>query len=349
MALYEEYLEFYEENKSSIIKRESGPYISFKYKSLGVDFNSIFMRLSRGLVLNQETKEVVLVGFEKFFNVGQLSAGETYSEEFVEKFSRISPRETYELSEKLDGTLVIAGVDRGELVVATTGGVGTEHAETARKLIEESTVDFLRENPEICLLFEYIGPENKIVVDYDKTELVLLNATNKYVASLVDEATMKFIRESLNYRAPRKFKFSSEELKKFLEENGEIEGFVAINDYRNLVKMKTSQYLAQHRIRNSLEAASAETVIRALEEDVLDDFLPKFTGEKREMVERVIKDYTELKESVEAAEVLFEKMERKDFFLSKTLPEVVKHAVVAKDRVEYLIKYLKRKYKEERT
>lgn len=342
-TIYQEYLKFYKDNEKDVIRKDGDKYVSFKYASIMSNFNERFMRLSRGLVFNKETHKVALAGFEKFFNVGQLNPGEMYSEEFVNMYSRLDFQDEYTFYEKLDGSLILVSIDEGELVVGTTGGINTEHAQKAIPLIKDSTVDFLKENPELCLLFEMVGPDNKIVVDYDENELVLLNATNKYILDRVDKATLKYIQESLNYKTPKKYILTKDELKDFIETNNEIEGFVTENKYGNLVKIKTSQYIIQHRLRTTIEALSAVSIIEAFEESVLDDWLPELNNEKRVLVEEVLKEYIKLKEAINEYEKVFLKMDRKEFFLNKEIPEVIKHGVVAKDKIYYLKKYFKNK------
>jgi RNA ligase len=113
----------------------------------------------RALVLDKEGN-VVAKAFDKFFNIEELSNEEI-------------PNESFEVYEKLDGSLILVFRYLGELVVASKGSFTSDHAVLAKKLIDEKYGNN-KFYADYVYVFEMIGPSNKIVVDYPEDELVLL-------------------------------------------------------------------------------------------------------------------------------------------------------------------------------
>lgn len=113
----------------------------------------------RGLITDLDLN-IVARPFPKFFN--------------YEQHQGPLPDGKFEVYEKMDGSLIIATLYEGKLVVATRGSFTSDQALHAAKLLNEDYVgaEFL---PNKTYLFEVIYPENRIVVDYKgRDELVLL-------------------------------------------------------------------------------------------------------------------------------------------------------------------------------
>ena len=121
----------------------------------------------RGLIVDEQTGKVIARPFQKFWSITEKQAGGTdWSEPHV-----VLP--------KLDGSLVYPAAGRW----VTRGGV-TDTSQRAEALARgigeplEKLLERLRTDPAdgaACTpCFEYIGPDNRIVVAYDRPRLVLL-------------------------------------------------------------------------------------------------------------------------------------------------------------------------------
>ena len=114
--------------------------------------------MARGLILCPEKKEVVATPFSKFFNYGEMSTS--------------IPNLPFDVYEKMDGSLIITYWWNGDWRCATKGSLQSTQAGMARRLLTEAqTKYFFRDS---TYLFELVGPDNKIVVPYEKNELVIL-------------------------------------------------------------------------------------------------------------------------------------------------------------------------------
>lgn len=117
-----------------------------------------FTLIARGLILDPNNKQIVATPFPKFFNYG----------ERVEPL----PDEPFDVFEKMDGSLIVLFFYHGKWQAATRGSFTSEQAAWAAKWIEQRDLSALDINA--TYLAEAIYPENRIVVRYDESGLVLL-------------------------------------------------------------------------------------------------------------------------------------------------------------------------------
>ena len=114
-------------------KKENG-LTTVKYLHSGVDFTNPLYRNARGLTLDLKGN-VILRGFEKFFNWKQLTEYENYSDEFKKQYSEVEyiPNHKYNFYEKLDGPLILLAEYKKRFVAATTSSSYNPYTQTALK------------------------------------------------------------------------------------------------------------------------------------------------------------------------------------------------------------------------
>lgn len=231
----------------------SGDLVLFSYTNKAMYTNTwnIFEQLSRGLILNRLTGEIVARPFLKFFNWGQLygntKAIPHWGTHLVHVF------------EKLDGSLGILYRQDG-FKVATRGSFTSEQAVTATEMLKLHQLGGLPDN--LTLLFEIIYPENRIVVDYgDRAELVLLAAVNRFTGKEVsfygDGSGLSCIELAFEcgFSTPRVFNFNNPS--EVIEVAGRVEGskeegYVLLYSDGSRFKIKGDDYLAIHKIISRL-------------------------------------------------------------------------------------------------
>lgn len=114
--------------------------------------------LARGLVLDFDYN-VVAYPFRKFFN-------------FEEHQVSDIPKESYEVYDKMDGSLGILFNYGFNWHLATRGSFVSDQAIRAKEILKKYNISEL--NPENTYLFEIIYPENRIVVNYGEEEKLML-------------------------------------------------------------------------------------------------------------------------------------------------------------------------------
>lgn len=195
----------------------------------------------RGLVIDAEG-EIKARPFTKFFEMDQLKE---------------LPSGPFEVTEKMDGSLIVAFVYKTtdgvkDIVVSTRGSFESPQALTALMFLN---VKYPLQMSQMCegftYVFEIIYPENRIVVDYNrKEELVLLAQINTKTG---EETSLKLLADNHKTGFPlvrcidHSWSGELSLIKKMELDNAE--GFVA----RSLktgerVKIKFDEYKKRHRL-----------------------------------------------------------------------------------------------------
>lgn len=122
----------------------------------------------RGLIVHRETWEIIARPFRKFFNHDQVQAPKLELDDAVQ------------VLDKLDGSLGIQyRLPDGSPAIATRGSFTSEQALWATDWLRFNTASVPPVGPNETYLYEIIYPENRIVVDYNGFEgLVLLGTMN---------------------------------------------------------------------------------------------------------------------------------------------------------------------------
>ena len=182
MNLLKRYKELQEKENSILIayKEETGLY-TIKYLHAGVDFTNKLYRDARGLTLDEDGN-VIIRGFEKFFNYKQFDNKDYYNypEEFVNQYTKVNADLTDELTfiEKLDGSLILLSVYKDEFIAATTSSSYNDFTIRALKWFnsldtKNEIKQYIKDN-KVTLAFEYVSPFNQIVVRYEKEDYRLI-------------------------------------------------------------------------------------------------------------------------------------------------------------------------------
>lgn len=134
--------------------------------------------VSRGIIFEKSTGELIAKPFPKFFNLGERE----------ETFLKNLPNEPFLVTEKYDGSLGIIFNYKNQWRVATRGSLSSEQAVKAQALLADYDMSLVP--TELTLLTEIIYPENKIVVNYGKKEaLILLGAYDNITGMEIPRGT----------------------------------------------------------------------------------------------------------------------------------------------------------------
>jgi RNA ligase len=209
------------------------PYTVYNYAAM-TQFKKIWDNetlKSRGLVLDDDFN-VVAVGFRKFFNWEEYPEG------------TIPIHLPYEVTMKMDGSLLIIR-NMGDHVVATTRGSMESPQSAMGKHILEKMYGFDCLDPNYTYLFEVIYKENRIVCLYPEDDVILL--------SMFDMRTfteVPYDELPKNFNIVKRYTNVDIEELRLLDIPNE-EGFVIrySNGFRAKIKMKT--YMELHRLVSS--------------------------------------------------------------------------------------------------
>lgn len=195
-------------------------------------------RNSRGIVFEVATGKIVALPFPKFFNVGEMP--ETYLANL--------PNEPYTITKKMDGSLGIIYYYNGQWRVNTRGSFNSEQAIKATEMLSKYQMKLV--NKTQTLLVEIIYPENKIVVNYNGQEqLVLLAVIDNDRQTECSRETVLFLGKFIGMPIVEEHDHTIEEmiaLQKILPKDEE--GFVVRFESGLRVKIKGHEYMRIHKI-----------------------------------------------------------------------------------------------------
>jgi RNA ligase len=223
----------------------------------------------RGLILDTKGN-VVAKPFPKFFNMEELSDSEI-------------PKESFEVFEKMDGSLGIFFHYNGEWHMATRGSFTSEQAIKGMEIAKREGLD-RKCVPGFTYLFEIIYPENRIVVDYGTDErLVLLSIVNPEGNEIpYDEIEMDGWDIVNRYDGVNDYT----KLKEMI--TNDAEGYVI--RFRNGMRMKIKgdEYVRLHRILTNFSTKDIWELLKNGEP--LEPFLDRVPDEFDVWVKEVVKD-----------------------------------------------------------
>lgn len=263
----------------------------------------------RGLVTN--SKGIIIAKpFTKFFN---------FEEHTVDDI----PSESFEVFEKMDGSLGIVFYYQGEWIVASRGSFTSNQSLVGTDMFK--TLSIVRNYPTTGLnhnwtyLFEIIYKENRIVCDYDFEGLILLGAydtnTNTEInynelkkhVSLFDD--VKLVRK---YDGITDYNTLKDKI------GGDREGYVVRFQNGFRMKIKGDEYIRLHRIITNISNRDIWEYLK--EGKPLDELIEKVPDEFYNWVKNTVKDlqykFDTIKESVE---IEFKELINKKEFAEKII------------------------------
>lgn len=183
----------------------------------------------RGLVTDSKGNVINRVP-QKFFN-------------YQEVRTKLPKFESYRIFEKLDGSMISIFWYKDEWIISSRGSFTSPQADMARHIATVGTF-YDRLNKNYCYCFELIHPQNRIVVDYGKTEDLILfyvyEKTQERELNLHNFSGIFKIAKELNY------KYSFKKLTDIIHDNEE--GFVILLDNGYRFKIKGEEYCRLHKI-----------------------------------------------------------------------------------------------------
>lgn len=197
-------------------------------------WNSINLQC-RGLVLDDQGN-VVARPLAKFFNYEELGS------------PSVDPNEIVSITEKEDGSCIIAFWYDGDWHCCTRGSFTSPQAELAKELLDTSVFETHGVYRVVTYIFELVGPSNRIVTrKYDKDRLVLLTAI---ITCAGVEITRSALQQALGsiYSFPQTYTWDGliERVRESSDPN--FEGVVVLLKNGTRFKVKSNTYKHLHRV-----------------------------------------------------------------------------------------------------
>ncbi len=194
--------------------------------------------------------EPVSLGFKKFFNLGE------QPDLSFQPFS-LNANGGVDIVEKMDGSLLCCGIWKNNLIHRTRGNPDASSMNNGFEiplLLQRypKIVQYLKQNCDkdgtcpFSLIFEWVSPNNTIVINYPEANLFLIAKIRHEDYSLEPQKNLDILAQDLEVPRPRTFEFKTFE-----------EMFVAINasDYLDNKKYNSSKDMLEVARANKSELA----------------------------------------------------------------------------------------------
>lgn len=255
------------------------PYLLFIY-GIGADFTDPVVQEARGIIINEETKEVVCWPFRKFGR---------YDEPYADKIDW----STAEVQEKIDGSIIKLWFDKinKKWIFSTNACINAVNAPC--KISANSTYTNYLELIESCYnfdiiqyklkgldtdktyIFELTTPSNQVVVKYTRSRLFHIgtrsNITGKEYSTRDIGGYLSGIETAAEFVGLKNLDDCIAYLDMFTRDSDgriigcEFEGFVVVDKNFNRVKIKDPIYIVLHNI-----ASNSETSVKLLVKYLID-------------------------------------------------------------------------------
>jgi len=234
-----------------------------------------FECLARGLVIDEEKRTVVATPFPKFFNYGEMSNS--------------FPTGPFQAAEKMDGSLGVTFWYEGDWHVATRGSFQSRQAEWATQWFRSNVAPKLPPRYQgSTILVEIIYPENKIVIGYDFSALVLLGAYHENGQEYT-RAELKELAATVQIRLAELYQFGSVEdvLQSAMRLPANKEGWVLRFPSGYRMKVKGDEYCNLHRSISSITPLNIWAMMKENQsmKDFADSIPEEFAGDLKKIVQ----------------------------------------------------------------
>jgi RNA ligase len=230
--------------------------------------------MCRGLILDKEGN-VVAKAFDKFFNYEELTLNDI-------------PEESFEVFEKLDGSLGILFWYQGKWILASKGSFTSDQSIKGREILNNKyNVEVLPKG--YTTVVEIIYPENRIVCDYgEDEELVVLSMISNANGKELDYNSMLSINEVSGFPTIKKYDGITDYDTLKSQINGNREGYVIRfkNGFR--MKIKGEEYVRLHRILTGFSNVDIWEYLKDGKD--LDELLDRVPDEFDLWVKNTVKD-----------------------------------------------------------
>jgi RNA ligase len=228
--------------------------------------------LCRGLIVDHVRGTVVATPFPKFFNLGELQLSQV-------------PDLPFTAREKVDGSLIILAHDGTNWFTATKGSFISDQAKWAAQWLWENCNDIDVLDKTSTYLFEAVYPENRIVVKYDKPELVFLGGYDDEGYEFLD---IEAEAEKLGIRAATYVEFDTldEAAAHSKTLPGTHEGYIIRFYDGTRIKLKGDEYCRLHRLISRITPLAIWDLLRAneLTDAVIKDIPEEFRADFDQIV-----------------------------------------------------------------
>lgn len=176
----------------------------------------------------------------KFWNINEVE--ET-------QLTNLKNKKIKSIYNKEDGSLItFIKLPNGKIVAKTKSGFDNEQAKTANEILltNKNIFNFVKDclDKNLITLWEYVSFKNRIVLNYNNTNLILLKVRNNKTGQYIDIENFRGL--GFDVVSSISNKADLEEILEWLNKAENVEGVVITFEDDTLVKVKSKWYVEKH-------------------------------------------------------------------------------------------------------
>lgn len=258
-------------DNSAFICVNKGWYTVIDYVWNSADsFKNPIARECRGLKFRSDTGALIARPYHKFHNLGE-------TEEYSTKNVDLSL--PHMVLDKLDGSMVhtVLNPHDDSLYLMTRMGFTNVAEDALSWLVSkgpiDTVLDLVHSHPYLTFIFEYVGPKNKIVIDYPEENMILTGIRNTRTGYYVPYNSLHAIAKRYygGVDVVQAYDYFLDTGKIAADE--EKEGAVVRFETGAMVKVKSEIYVRKHRSKELTETHKG--VVQLIIDGKLDDVKPQ--------------------------------------------------------------------------
>lgn len=246
-------------------------YVLQKEDTFKGNYKEILINL-RGTAFDNKTGEIISLPFHKFHNLNECDG-------YMEHEINFNDIDLVQVKE--DGSMIRVIPTQGGYRLGTRAGI-TDVSMKAEEFLANSNLfkeydDFIKFciDQELHPIFEFVSPDNKIVLNYEKSSLILLSVRVQFGGYLGSE-DLEVFAKSFGIPLVKNLKFDLQTVKN--SENSE--GIVVTLKNGFKFKVKSDWYVLRHKAKDYIRFS--KDVVRLIIDDQVDDVLPLLSEEDKE-------------------------------------------------------------------
>ncbi len=230
-------------------------------------FNHTYARECRGITFDGLSKKVICRPLHKFFNINE--------REETQLSALSSEIDVVRMMDKMDGSMLSPALIDGQIDFKTKKSFESDVAKSAKTWLfapqQKGYIEFCLKllSEGLTPIFEYVSPQNRIVLNYEKENLTLLHVRDQITG---DYLNLSELRPWLNrYEIPVIEEFPKKAFTEIMDDlkvRQGIEGYVIQFKNGEMVKAKTEWYLKLHKCVTFLR--KRDVALLVLEEKIDD-------------------------------------------------------------------------------
>ena len=295
-----------------VIFKESFPEITSDLSENEAKRRAI-LRECRGITFDSKSGRVLNRKFHKFFNVNERTETQEHNLDLARP---------HVVLEKMDGSMITPILIQNQIIWCSKAGVTflspmvndfvinkrdkNQYEDLAMYLLEQ----------DITPIFEFCSRQNKIVIDYPVTNLILLAARHNVSGAYLDYKSLKELSRSFCVPLVAMHQNFNSIISMMTSVRGlsNSEGVIVKFDDGHMIKLKAEAYVLKHKLLESLRFE--KDVIAAIAKNEIDDIIALMPplphlSEFKDLVLREIADYAKYTEEFIKKN---SKLERKEFY-----------------------------------